>query len=149
MSADDSQLQVLSHFVGTWDVVATADGNPTARGRYTADWILDKRFLQTTGFVNTADGSNDFEILSLSTYDAVKQIYRWWTFMSTGQMEESEGTWNAHTKTMTRITRYGDIVQTATSHFAKPGLEQWTIVNSDRNQAVVSEMSGTNTRIQD
>ena len=146
MSQDVSELQVLSHYVGTWDVVATANGAPAAKGRYTTKWVLDGRFVQTTGSVKTADGSNDFRVTTLITYDQVKETYRWWSFMSNGHTEESEGTWDAKSQTMTRITRYGDFTQTATSSLAEAGIEKWTMVNTDKNGNVVSEMRGTNTR---
>jgi hypothetical protein len=146
VSQDVPELQVLSNFIGTWDVVATANEAPAAEGQQTTKWILDGRFVQTTGSVTTADGSNDFKLTALITYDQMTKTYRWWSFMSNGHTEESEGTWDAKTRTMTRITRYGDFTQTTKSNFAKPGIEKWTMINMDQNKKVVSEMRGTNTR---
>lgn len=145
MSSDDHALQVLSNYVGTWDVSTTTQ-SPSAVGEVTGKWVLDGRFVQSNGFVKTSDGSNDFEITSLMTYDRERDVYRTWSFMSNGMAGEAESTWDPATQTMTKITRYGDATQTTTSSFSEDGVETWHMVNRDASQTVVSEMSGRNTR---
>ena len=107
---------MLSNYVGTWDVSTTTQ-SPSAVGEFTAKWVLDGRFVQTNGSVKTSDGSNDFEITSLMTYDRERDVYRTWSFMSNGMASEAESTWDPATRTMTKIARYGDVTRTTTSSF--------------------------------
>ena len=141
-----AELRVLDKYIGTWDVVAGSPEDPAAQGTYTAKWVLDGRFVHTTGTLETADGSNDFKLISLMTYDPNAKKYRVWNFMSNGLTSEAEATWDANTQTMTRVTRYGEVTQTAESDFSQDGVEKWTMVAADSDQNVVSEMKGTNKR---
>ena len=148
-SQDVAELQVLSNYVGKWDIVAGSKDDPFAKGTTTVKWILDGRFIQGTGTLKTVDGSNDFKVTMLMTYVSDKNVYRRWSFFSYGMTSESEGTWDAETQTMTLVTRYGDIVQTTTSNFAEDGVEEWTMVSTDEADRVVNEMRGTNSRRDD
>ena len=141
----DDGLRVLDVYVGTWEV-STTSGESSAGGAYTAAWVLGGRFLQTTGSVKTSDGSNDFELISLMGHDVERGVYRTWSFMSNGMISESESTWDARARTMTKVTRYAPVTQATTSDFSEDGVEVWHMVNRDASGKVMSEMSGRNTR---
>ena len=152
MSQDDNATQhgdageALSHYVGTWDVVAGPADAPFATGVNTAEWVLGGQFVRGGGALKTADGSNDFEIIGLRTFDPQAGVYRLWSFFSTGMVVQTEGTWDPAERTMTDVTRYGDITQTTRSRFTEDGVEEWTQVNTNATGEVVSEMQGRNTR---
>lgn len=138
----------LSYYVGTWDSVAGPPEAPLATGSYTAEWVLGGHFVRGTGFLKTADGSNDFELLSLMRFDREAGVYRTWLFFSYGAVTQTTGVWDEATRTMTETTRYGDFIQTTKRCFATDGYEEWTMVNTDQDGRVVSEMRGQNTRRQ-
>ena len=127
---------------GNTDAIRSA----VATGELVAEWVLGARFVRGTGFVKTADGSNDFEIIQLRGWDEQAGHYRAWSFMSNGMSAESEATWDEATKTMSEVTRYGEITQTTERNFAEDAVETWHQVNTDASGAVVSEMRGVNTR---
>ncbi len=136
----------LKHYIGTWDILATTGETPYATGERRVEWILGGEFARATGFVETADGANDFEIMQVLTYDRLADLYRTWSFMSNGLVTLSEMTWDADSLTMTEVTRYGDTTQRTESCFAEDGVEVWSTVNLDASGKVQSEMSGTNRR---
>lgn len=146
MTTNQAALDVLSNYVGTWDMEATVQGVPCASGTATAQWTLDKNFIHSTGGVKTVDGSNDFDLISIMTYDSGSQVYRTWSFLSNGMTMHTEGEWDASTRTMTEVTHFGNITQTTESNFTDDGVRQWTTVNLDSDGNVLSEMSGTHTR---
>ena len=137
---------VLSNYIGTWDVLTGEADAPFATGEYTAEWALGGQFVRTTGSVKTADGSNDFELLGMLTFDQQGGVYRMWSFFSYGLVAVGEGIWNETTRTMTETTPYGEITQTTKRYFSTDGVEEWTSVNTDPSGKVVSEMRGRNTR---
>ena len=141
-----SGLEVLEIYTGTWDVRADIENAQTATGNFTATIILDGKFLQTIGSLNTSDNSNDFDLVSLMTFDENRNTYRTWSFFSTGLVSESTSDWDATSNMMTKKTRYGDITQTTESYFPKSGIERWIAISRDRNGNVVSELQGVNTR---
>lgn len=142
---DVPELQVLENLIGTWDVKATSKDSPPTKGQFTAKWVLDGHFVRTTGTVSTGDAFS-FDVTNMMTFDAKKKVYRMWSFMSNGLTVESEATWDAKTKTLTRLTRYDDVTQKTISRFDTPGVEQWNMIVTDKDKNVVSEMKGTNTR---
>ena len=143
---DVAELQVLSQYVGTWEVKITTKGSPLKSGEATAKWILDGRFVQQAGSLKKTDGTTALKITTLMTYDPTKKAFRSWSFMSDGAMSESEAAWDANTRTMTTIYRGPDITTTTTADFSKDGIEKWSIVVVDKDKKVVNETSGINTR---
>ena len=146
VSQRDGAGQALSHYVGTWDVVAGPPDTPFATGENTVEWVLGGQFVGGSGSVRTADGSNDFAIIALRGFDPHAGVYRTWSFFSTGMVSEAEATWDEAEKTMTEVTHYGDVTQTTTSRFTEDGVEEWTQVNKDGSGNVISALQGRNTR---
>ena len=134
----------LSYYVGTWDSVAGPPEAPVVTGTYTVEWVLGGQFARGTGFLKTADGSNDFEILSLMQFDREAGVYRTWLFFSYGAVTQAAGTSDEATRTMNETTPYGDTIQTTKRCFATDGLERWTLANTGQTGRIVSEMRGRN-----
>ena len=141
-----SEFDVLARYVGTWDVVAGTPEEPLASGSTTAKLILDGKFVQGTGSVQSADGSNDFDVVTMMTYDPSRKAFRRWSFFSFGMTSVADGTWDDETQSMTWVNRYGNVVQKTTSTFAAPGVEKWTMISTDEAGKTVHELQGTNTR---
>jgi hypothetical protein len=147
-SAKVPELKALDHYAGSWDVEITSKGQPFTKGKVTARWMLDGRFLQQSGELQDKDGVTVFKYTSLMTYDPAKKVYRSWIFLSDGNAGESEGTWDANGRVMTSVGRKdaNGVFSTTTADFSETGVEKWKIVVRDRTGKVVSEMSGKNTR---
>jgi hypothetical protein len=154
IAADDGpsekvpELKALDHYAGSWDVEITSKGQPFTKGKATANWILDGRFLQQTGELQAEDGSSVVKITTLMTYDPAKKVYRSWTFLSDGNAGESNGNWDAKRRVMTSVGRKDESggFSTTTADFSEAGIEKWRIVFKDGTGKVVGEMSGKNTR---
>lgn len=150
------ELQVLSHWIGTWDIDMTvkvgADAAKVSRtkGKATAKWILDGRFVQQTGTLEAGDGMGmpAMKVTTLMTYDQAKKAYRSWMFYSTGTVSESEGSWAAKTRTMTTTSRDADNNWNTTikATFPDPATEVWQILVKDGAGKVIVEVNGKNTR---
>ena len=153
-SKDVPELQVLKHWIGTWDVEMTTRPNADlprgmrAKGPTTAEWVLDGRFVQQSGTLKPDDGSPALQATTLMTYDPRKKVYRSWMFFSTGFVSESEGKWDEKTRTLTSTSRDAESGTTTTTKatFAEDGTESWSIVSKDREGKVVNETTGKNTR---
>ena len=142
------ELEALSHYVGQWDVVVTSPNMPNLKGQAAAEWILNGRFVEQTGTLESADGSTVLKLKTLMTYDPKAKSYRMWSFFSNGTVIDATGTWDAEKKTMTSIHREDGTTTTTTADFSKEKTEQWKIVTTNAQNRVVSELSGTNTRRQ-
>jgi hypothetical protein len=140
------ELKVLSNYIGTWNVSITSPDAPFAMGQSTAEWILDGTFVQQTGSLTSKDGSNVLKVRTLMTYDNQKKQYRMWQFRSDGTFGEATGKWDATTRTMTSIGHHDPNTTTTTANVTEDGTEKWSIVTTNRNNEVVFEISGTNTR---
>lgn len=140
---DVPELQVLQHYVGTWDVVMD---NVASKGEATAKWILGGRFLEQAGVMHSPDG-NDVWVTTLFTFDTQKMGYRSWTFVSNGEFNQSEMTWDATAKTMKSVRQpdSNGIRSTNTADFSVAGKERWKFSDTDRDGQQVGEMSGVNT----
>ncbi len=143
---DIPELKVLSNYIGTWDVVITSPDAPFAKGRSTAEWILNGRFVQQTGRLISKDRSRVLEVTTLMTYDQQKKQYRMWQFRSDGTSGEATGKWDPTTRTMTSVSRNDQHTTTTTASVAEAGIEKWSIVTTNRDNEVVFEITGTNTR---
>ena len=92
------QIKKLQPFIGEWDsdfiqrpsVVSPKDG--TSKGRMTAKWILDGRFL----FGTTEVGNHKSNWIM--GYDTNKNAYRYIRFTNTGLIVESTGQWSEETR---------------------------------------------------
>lgn len=143
---DVPELQVLSHYVGAWDVVVTSEAAPFSKGEAAAKWVLDGRFVQQSGRIASADGANTLRITTVMTYDQNEKTYRMWSFLSNGTTTQSTGKWDAKSRTMTSVQRNGDKTTTTTARFTDDGSEEWSIVTRNQNKEVVNEFAGKNTR---
>jgi hypothetical protein len=153
-SKDVPELQVLNHWVGTWDVELAVKPNADlpkggrAKGTAAAAWVLDGRFLQQTSASEAGEGLPAMQVTTLMTYDPRKKVYRNWAFFSTGFVSESEGTWDEKSRTMTSTSRDAEsgTATTIKATFAEDGTETWSIVTRDREGKAVNETTGKNTR---
>lgn len=145
---DVPELQVLSNYVGDWDVAITSKDSPFLKGKSSAKWILNGRFVQQTGSLKSEDGSAKLEITTLMTYDQTQKTYKMWLFVSNGAVSEATGTWDPKTRTMTSTQRNGDGDNTTktVARFADGGVEHWSITATSPNGKVLSAIEGVNTR---
>ena len=96
-----AELAKMDVFVGTWsgDEVINFPGMPP--NTKTKSTIVTKKILGGRYFMGTYKGGwegedgkwVDFEGISISTYDPVKQTYREWWFDSDGAASESQAKW--------------------------------------------------------
>jgi hypothetical protein len=152
-SKDVPELQVLTHWVGKWDIAMTVKPNADlpkgmqAKGVETTQWVLNGRFVEQTGSLELGDDAPGIKVTTLMTYDPRKGAYRSWQFFSTGVVREFEGRWDEKTRTMTSMSRDTESGTKATINatFAADGTETWRIIESNRDGKVVSETTGKNT----
>ncbi len=152
-AVDVPELQPLSHYAGNWEMeltiksVALPEG-AKATGSSVGEWIHGGRYLRQTWTVNAADGIPAFSGFSIRTYDPRSRSYRTWGFDSTGNTEESQGTWDAKASTFTWKVREnpsgGETV--TTSNFSEDGTESWTILMKDGDGQVLADVNGKGTR---
>jgi len=143
---DVPELQVLSSYIGTWDVTITSKDSPFTKGESSATWVLDGRFVQQTGELKSADGSNVTKVTTLMTYDPEKKVYRGWSFLSNGSTSEWSGKWDEKTHTMTSTSQQNGTTTTTTAKFRDNGIEEWLSITTNQNNEVVGRFGGTNTR---
>ncbi len=143
---DIPELQVLSSYVGTWDVAITSKDSPFTKGESSTTWVLDGRFVQQTGVLKSADGSNAIKVTTLMTYDTERKMYRMWSFLSSGSTSEAAGKWDEKTRTMTSTSRQDGTTTTTTAKFSDNGIEEWLFITTNQNNEVVGRFGGTNTR---
>lgn len=142
------ELQALSSYIGTWDIAITSKDSPFSKGESTATWILDGRFVQQTGILESADGATVLKVTTLMTYDQERKAYRMWSFLSNGSTSEASGTWDAKNRTMTSISSQDGMKTTVTARFTENGHEEWMFVTTNQNNEVLGRFGGTNTRRQ-
>jgi hypothetical protein len=145
------ELLVLNCYAGSWEVIAaagTVPNIPIFKGKATSKWILDGRFLELTGALQSPDGTRNIKITTLKTYDAEQKSYRSWTFLSTGQATESTGKWDPATQTMTFISRpeANGRTTTTTGNFTEAGIEKWNLSIADQTGKIIKQIVGKNTR---
>lgn len=93
-----AEVKKLAGFIGEWDSefiqrpsVVSPNGG-TSKGRMTAKWILDGRFLLGTSNVGS---HNSMWVIG---YDTNRRAYRYVRMTNTGQIDESTGHWNEDTR---------------------------------------------------
>ena len=142
------ELEALHNYVGSWDVVVSSGPTPVFLGEATAEWILDGRYVQQTASLRAQDGKPGFKFTTIMTYDSAKRVYRSWTFMTTGSRSESEGIWDAKSRTMVWTSHKDDAGNSSTTKadFSMAGIEKVKIVLTGPSGAVVSELNAENRR---
>lgn len=145
-AADVPELKVLSHYVGKWETKITSQDTPFVSAEVTAEWVLDGRFVEQTASITVINSPEPLKFKTLMTYDPDRKEYRFWRFVSNGNVTDSAGTWDAEKKTMTSVGRDGDVTATTTANFSKADVEEWKIVVRDSSGNDVTTIAGTNTR---
>ena len=150
---DVPELAALSQYVGNWDIDVTIKNSEHPQGAQTkgssvGEWIHDGRFLRQTWSLAENNGLPAMNGSIIRTYDPRKMTYRSWTFDSAGFTEESQGTWNAESRTMKWIVRDnlsgGSTVSEST--FPEEGRETWSVVVKDDDGEIVADVQGKSTR---
>jgi hypothetical protein len=74
--------------------------------------------------------------------------YRTWSFDSSGNSEESEGSWDPKARTLTWkvLENAAGGITTTTSTFPEDGKETWSIVAKVENGETLVDVSGEGTR---
>lgn len=140
-SRDIPELAALQNLIGTFDTVVAT---PTrARGAPKGEWVHGGRFLRQTWTREAVDDAPGMNGTVIMTYDPLANVYRQWSFDSTGTVFESEGAWDPKTWTMT-WTGSGAF---ETSHvwtmaFDKRLAHKWRIQIKDKNGETVYQSSG-------
>jgi len=102
-SSEPAELDVLSRYVGDWDLFFAAD-DPFSQGTLTGEWVLDGAYLQQTGEMTARFVPKDVKIRTLTTYDADTRQYKRWAFISNRRCLTYTGNWNPKTSTMTWVS---------------------------------------------
>lgn len=147
------ELQVLNHWMGTWDDEMTTKPNAGlpqgmhGKGPVVAEWVLDGRFLQQSATLKPDGDAPATKVTTMMTYDPERKVYRSWMFFSSGVVRECVGRWDEKTRTMTSLSRDGErgATMTITATFGDDGAETWTIVEKDRDAKILAEISGKST----
>ncbi len=139
-------LAELAHYVGVWDVRITSPNSGFTSGHVSTKWILGGRFIEQTGTLTNADGTNSIEVRTLITYNVEQRKYQSWTFLSTGSAVSRTGTWDAATQTFKYTGNDSGTTIVSQADFSQEDTETWKI-------AVISDLgtedvviSGVNTR---
>lgn len=148
LSAEDApkrseELQVLDHYVGTWDSVVT---NKTADTK--SNTVEERKWSRKGTFVlfENFDLTTKKESHYLMTYDPNAKAYR------TCYIEDSItisllGTWDARTKTMTWNGKdSSDNRVSGSERFIDKDNLQWSLVITNPDGKVVAELTGKQTR---
>lgn len=143
----ETALQVLEHYLGTWEIVVETEGSPLTGGEYTARWVLDGSFVEKTGYLSSGDDADQMETTTWMTVDEDAGVYRMWSFMSGGTASEAEATWDPDTRTMTDVRRHDGMTFTTKTEFVGRDIQKWTMETVDENGKVVNRLEGTNKRL--
>jgi hypothetical protein len=150
---DVPELLPLGQYAGNWEIEMTIKNSEHPQGVKTTgtaigEWIHGGRYLRQTWSVNAADGIPAVNGSSIRTYDPRKQAYRTWSFDSSGNTEESEGTWDPKARALTwkvpENAAGGTTITTST--FPEDGQETWSILAKDGNGETLVDVSGKGTR---
>lgn len=141
----NAEQKVLDRWLGNWQTtykqLKPEEKSGTAETLTTR--VIGGQFVQEAA----AHSDKSFS-RSTITYDAEKKTYRSWWFSSTGQTDESTGTWDADKKTMTwHSTTIGDAKTTVKQHFKDDDTIEFDVVAKDRAGRVVFHMEGKNVRV--
>src|SRR5262249_3394473 len=104
---DAPELQMLNRWVGEWDTEMTIKPNDDVpkgariKGVATRAWVPNGRCIQQSGTQEPGDGIPRMKTTTLMTYDRGAKVYRIWFFLSTGFVNEADGTWDEKSRTLT------------------------------------------------
>ena len=148
MSDKVPELKPLAHYVGAWDVAFDNRELPFSKGKVAAKWVLDGRFVDQEWEVIDKNGGVALRVKTLYAFDAGKNAYRSWTFVSDGNVTESDGVWDDKARTMTFIAKKkeGEAFSTTTSDFSEKGVETWKIAIADPTGKPAIDIVGKSTR---
>lgn len=138
-----AEMRQLQPFIGEWDSdfingpsVQSPKGS-TSKGKMTAKWILDGRFLFGTTEVGT------HRSIWLIGYDTTKRAYRNVRFTNAGQIDESAGQWYEDTRSFVWkvANERPGITRTSTTRFVGKDAIQAHILSEDSNGKVVQDLT--------
>ena len=152
-AANIPELKPLDGYAGTWDITITIKNPDQAEGvertgKSVGKWLHNGRFLHQSWTINEADDFPGANGSIMRTYDPRGNRYRSWHFDSAGMAEESEGSWDEETRTMTFTAREnlagGTTINKSTFH--DDGRETWSILIKDRDGSTLAEVQGESVR---
>ncbi len=143
----ESALEVLEHYLGTWEIVIETEGSPLTGGEYTARWVLDGSFVEKTGYLSAGDDADEMETTTWMTFDPDAGVYRMWSFMSGGAASEAEASWDPDTRTMIDVRHHDGMTFTTTTQFVGPDIQKWSMETVDAKGQVLNRLEGTNKRL--
>lgn len=138
-----AEMKQLEPFIGEWDSdfingpsVQSPKGS-TSKGKMTARWILDGRFLLGTTEVGT------HRSIWLLGCDTTKRAYRNVRFTNAGQIDESFGEWNDDTRSFVWkvVNERPGITRTSTTRFVGKDAIQAHILSEDKTGKVVQDLT--------
>ena len=143
------EQKVLDLFVGNWKTTFTAakaPGDPKAvslTGTTSVVRAVAGRFT-----LNKSERSDGIASLAVATYDVQWKCYRMWWFDSGGCIAESQGRWDAKTKTMTWHRDSDDGVASVGKfrHLDDNTVKCTWLIKDDRGE-IASRMEGKYTRV--
>lgn len=141
-----AELQLLSKYIGTWDIKYENSDPKDAGAVVTGEWVLDGKYVRRTGKLTHAKNSHFIEML---TFDESQKCYRRWTFDSRLPFEY-KGTWNEQTGTMTwvaeiKIGQGG--LRESTNTFTDNSEMKWETQGKNHNNEIVGNpVRGTATK---
>lgn len=144
---DDTALNVLDHYLGTWEIIIESEGAPFSGGEFTARWVMDGSFVEKTGYLSSGDHREPMETTTWITFDASTQAYRMWSFMTGGIASEASASWNPEARAMTEVREHEGLTITLVTTFTSQDVQQWVMETAGPDGTVVSRMTGMNRRI--
>lgn len=144
-----AEMKVLYRHLGNWKTTSTAakaPGDPKAvslTGTSSVVRALGGRF--TLNKSETSDGSTS---LAMATYDVQWKCYRMWWFNSEGAVAESQGRWDAKTKTMTWHSE-GDngVASVGKVRYLDDNTVKWSWLIKDAQGEIGHHSEGKGTRV--
>lgn len=153
-STEVPELVVLNHYVGDWDTIFTVQSgsDPSKqqemRATVSAEWILGGRFVRQTSEILGDGAAGTFILETVMTWDAKAEVFRSWSFTSSGTSSEARGTWDAKAREMVwvGVDRDSGNVTKITASFRTKGEEHWSIATESPSGSGRGLITGVNTR---
>ena len=146
LHADADPTAILARGAGTWSGTyeMTVPFAATFTGESTAQWILDKKFLETRSTMSNGD-----QQLSLVNYNKETGKYFFWQFKSDGSfpLGATTGTWNEAQQEMTLAGEYpGGFRLEGSYTYASADRFDMEMAIRGPDGKVVFQMTGSSTR---
>lgn len=140
----DDALKVLKLWVGTCETFII--GEDRVKGVATGILTLGGRFVRDDFEIKTTDGTVVLSGSTMITFDPKTNLYRMWSFLSSGDTSISEGKWDAEKRTLISTSRNEAKNETTiwTATFAADGSESWGFVTKDKDRNAVADVKGMN-----